>query len=96
MASPPCPHGIEETETTPLLRTRSTTSEPVSSWGREAKIMALWSAPLMLTQLLQRSITFASVFAVGRIGKVELGAVSGTFSDWQYVWGAGVCKPDIC
>ncbi|KAK6829437.1 hypothetical protein PG989_001115 [Apiospora arundinis] len=76
MASPPCPHGIEETETTPLLRTRSTASKPVSSWGREAKIMALWSAPLMLTQLLQRSITFASVFAVGRIGKVELGAVS--------------------
>ncbi|KAI1083432.1 MATE efflux family protein [Whalleya microplaca] len=47
-----------------------------TTWQREAKTIATYSPPLILTFLLQYSITITSIFAVGRIGKVELGAVS--------------------
>ena len=46
------------------------------TWYGEAKTIARWSAPLIVTYLLQRSIHLVSVFAVGRIGPTELGAVS--------------------
>lgn len=47
-----------------------------TSWQRETKVLAKTSGPLMLTFLLQYSLPVASVFAVGHIGKKELGAVS--------------------
>ncbi|KAF2188268.1 MATE efflux family protein [Zopfia rhizophila CBS 207.26] len=47
-----------------------------TSWRREAKVLTKSSAPLILTFLLQYSLPVASVFTVGHIGKVELGAVS--------------------
>ncbi|KJZ72200.1 hypothetical protein HIM_08465 [Hirsutella minnesotensis 3608] len=47
-----------------------------TSWQLEAKTITMWSAPLIVTHLLQRSISVSSVFAVGRIGPTELGAVS--------------------
>ncbi|KAI0014425.1 multidrug and toxin extrusion protein [Xylariaceae sp. FL0662B] len=47
-----------------------------TTWQREAKTIAKYSPPLVLTFLLQYSINITSIFAVGRIGKVELGAVS--------------------
>ena len=47
-----------------------------TTWRREAKVLARYSAPLVLTFLLQYSLTIASIFTVGHIGKVELGAVS--------------------
>ncbi|KAI1762903.1 multidrug and toxin extrusion protein [Hypoxylon sp. FL1150] len=47
-----------------------------TTWQREAKTIATYSRSLILTFLLQYSINIASIFAVGRIGKVELGAVS--------------------
>ena len=47
-----------------------------TTWQREAKVLARYSAPLVLTFLLQYSLTLASIFTVGHIGKVELGAVS--------------------
>ncbi|KAI1142365.1 multidrug and toxin extrusion protein [Hypoxylon sp. FL0543] len=47
-----------------------------TTWQREAKTIATYSRSLILTFLLQYSINIASVFAVGRIGTVELGAVS--------------------
>ncbi|KAI2624190.1 MATE efflux family protein [Hypoxylon sp. NC1633] len=47
-----------------------------TTWQREAKTIATYSQSLILTFLLQYSINIASIFAVGRIGKVELGAVS--------------------
>ncbi|KIW21008.1 hypothetical protein PV08_01587 [Exophiala spinifera] len=47
-----------------------------TTWQREAKVIGRYSAPLMVTFLLQYSLTVASIFTVGHIGTVELGAVS--------------------
>ncbi|KIY01773.1 uncharacterized protein Z520_01911 [Fonsecaea multimorphosa CBS 102226] len=47
-----------------------------TTWQREAKVIARYSAPLMVTFVLQYSLTVASIFTVGHIGTVELGAVS--------------------
>lgn len=47
-----------------------------TTWQREAKVLVRYSAPLMLTFVLQTSLTLTSVFTVGHIGKIELGAVS--------------------
>jgi MATE family multidrug resistance protein len=47
-----------------------------TTWQREAKTLAEYSGPLVATFFLQYSINVASIFAVGRIGKLELGAVS--------------------
>ncbi|PHH88907.1 hypothetical protein CDD83_6887 [Cordyceps sp. RAO-2017] len=47
-----------------------------TTWQREAETVVAYSAPLIATFFLQYSINVASIFAVGRIGKVELGAVS--------------------
>ena len=47
-----------------------------TTWQREAKVLARYSGPLVLTFILQYSLTVASIFVVGHIGTVELGAVS--------------------
>ncbi|KAK4540522.1 hypothetical protein LTR36_009160 [Oleoguttula mirabilis] len=47
-----------------------------TTWRRETKFLLSTSAPLMLTFILQNSLTMTSVFTVGHIGKIELGAVS--------------------
>lgn len=49
-----------------------------TTWQREAKTITVYSRSLIITFLLQYSINVASIFAVGRIGKLELGAVSRT------------------
>jgi MATE family multidrug resistance protein len=47
-----------------------------TTWQREAKVISQYSAPLIATFLLQYSLTVASIFTVGHLGTVELGAVS--------------------
>ena len=47
-----------------------------TTWQRELKVLGRYSAPLIVTFLLQYSLTVASIFTVGHLGKVELGAVS--------------------
>jgi MATE family multidrug resistance protein len=47
-----------------------------TTWQHELKTLTKSSAPLILTFLLQYSLPVASVFTIGHIGKVELGAVS--------------------
>jgi MATE family multidrug resistance protein len=54
-----------------------------TTWQREAKTIAVYSRSLIVTFLLQYSISVASIFAVGRIGKLELGAVSRTSARFQ-------------
>lgn len=49
-----------------------------TSWGREVKTIGGYAAPLLLALLLQYSVNVVSIFAVGKIGKMELGAVSRT------------------
>lgn len=47
-----------------------------TTWQREFKVLVTYSAPLILTFILQSSLTITSLFTVGHIGKHELGAVS--------------------
>jgi len=47
-----------------------------TSWQRETKTLVRTSFPLVLTFFLQNSLTMTSIFTVGHIGKIELGAVS--------------------
>ncbi len=47
-----------------------------TTWQREAKTITVYSRSLITTFMLQYSISIASIFAVGHIGKLELGAVS--------------------
>ncbi|XWX01406.1 hypothetical protein V2A60_009434 [Cordyceps javanica] len=47
-----------------------------ASWAREAKMLLRSSPPIMITFFLQFSINATSVFAVGRLGKQQLGAVA--------------------
>ncbi|KAJ5184107.1 hypothetical protein N7492_001723 [Penicillium capsulatum] len=47
-----------------------------TSWRREAQVLGKYSLPLMVTFLLQYSLTVASIFTIGHLGKEELGAVS--------------------
>lgn len=47
-----------------------------TTWQREAKTIATYSRSLIVTFLLQYSLNATSIFAVGRLGTRELGAVS--------------------
>ena len=47
-----------------------------TTWQRETKTLWRYSSPLVVTFVLQYSLTVASIFTVGHLGKVELGAVS--------------------
>ena len=47
-----------------------------AEWQQEAKVLARYSSSLILTFMLQYSLTVTSIFSVGHIGKIELGAVS--------------------
>ncbi|KAL4736210.1 mate-domain-containing protein [Aspergillus similis] len=57
----------EEAVTAGLIRT---------TWRREAIVIGKNAAPLVITFLLQYSLTVASIFTLGHLGKTELGAVS--------------------
>jgi MatE len=48
----------------------------VTTWKKELWILTKYSVPLMLSCVLQYSLTGASVIAVGHLGKTELAAVS--------------------
>ena len=47
-----------------------------TTWQRETKVITRYSAPLILTFILQYSLPCAGIFTVGHLGKVELGAVT--------------------
>ncbi|KAL4746916.1 hypothetical protein BDW72DRAFT_25115 [Aspergillus terricola var. indicus] len=47
-----------------------------TTWRREAIVIGKNAAPLVVTFLLQYSLTVASIFTLGHLGKTELGAVS--------------------
>ena len=46
------------------------------AWQKEAKILASSSWPLVVAFVLQYSLPVASLFAIGHLGTIELGAVS--------------------
>ncbi|EGE01280.1 MATE efflux family protein [Trichophyton equinum CBS 127.97] len=63
-----------------------------TTWSREAKVLVQYSAPLIFSFLLQYSLTIASIFTVGHIGKVELAAVSlASMTAYQRLCGPPQC-----
>jgi MATE family multidrug resistance protein len=76
------PNGVPESNRTQKERLNKQWEEAVASgkikttWQREAKTIFGYAGPLIITFLLQYSLTVASIFTVGRLGTVELGAVS--------------------
>lgn len=71
--------GVADPVTTEQKKARDWDTLPAlgdSSWRRESKMILTSSIPLIITWSLQYSINATSVFAVGKIGKQELGAVA--------------------
>lgn len=54
----------------------ATTGVTITTWRHESAIMARYCAPMILTFFLQNSLTLTSVLTVGKVGKIELGAIS--------------------
>ena len=52
------------------------TVESKPTWREEAEILTTSSLPLIVTFVLQYSLTAASIFIVGHLGKTELGAMT--------------------
>ena len=72
-----------------------------TTWQREAKVLSRYSLPLITTFFLQYSLTVASVFTVGHIGKVELSAVSlasmtANITGYGIYWGLTTSLDTLC
>ena len=78
LGDPSLPYGGQDTQTNLDQKWEEAVLEGKikTTWRREAKVLARYSGPLILTFILQYSLTVASIFTVGHLGKVELGAVS--------------------
>lgn len=68
---------------------------------RELKILWQYSLPLAVTFLLQYSLTVASIFSVGHLGKEELGAVSlacmtSNITGFALFQGLSTCLDTLC
>lgn len=110
------PSGSDPTETSALLGNQGRLDENEidrkweeavmagliqSSWKREAQVIGTYSLPLMVTFLLQYSLTVASVFTVGHLGTIELGAVSlasmsVTITGWAVYQGLATSLDTLC
>lgn len=75
--------------------------EPETTVSTELKVLVKYSIPLIVTFLLQYSLTVASVFSVGRLGSQELGAVSlssmtANISGYAIIQGISTCLDTLC
>lgn len=67
---------VRDTETAAAFAESIQSQSTMTALKTEAGIMASSSVTMSITFFLQYSINFASIFAAGRIGKLELGAVA--------------------
>ncbi|KAK5658914.1 hypothetical protein OQA88_1728 [Cercophora sp. LCS_1] len=72
-----------------------------TTWQREAQTLTQYSRSLVVTFLLHYSVTVTSVFTVGRIGRLELGAVSlatmtANITCYAPVQGLSTCLDTLC
>lgn len=72
-----------------------------TTWQREAQTLTQYSRSLIVTFLLHYSVTVTSVFTVGRIGRLELGAVSlatmtANITCYAPVQGLATCLDTLC
>lgn len=75
--------------------------EPKTTILNEIKVIIKYSLPLIVTFLLQYSLTVASVFSVGRLGSTELAAVSlssmtANISGYAIIQGVSTCLDTLC
>ncbi|CDK29618.1 unnamed protein product [Kuraishia capsulata CBS 1993] len=78
-----------------------TFSEAETSYSTEFRMLTTYSVPLVVTFLLQYSLTVASVFSVGQLGKSELAAVSlasmtANISAYGIIQGISTCLDTLC
>lgn len=83
------------------VHSKSLINEPHTSASTETKVLMRYSGPLIVTFLLQYSLTVASVFSVGRLGSVELAAVSlssmtANISGYAIIQGVSTCLDTLC
>lgn len=76
-------------------------AEAKTCLSKEVKVLLKYSAPLVVTFLLQYSLTVASVFSVGRLGSTELAAVSlssmtANISGYAIIQGVSTCLDTLC
>ncbi|ODV58648.1 MATE family efflux transporter [Ascoidea rubescens DSM 1968] len=75
--------------------------EPQTDYSIESYFLLKYSPPLVLTFLLQYSLTIASVFSVGQLGKNELAAVSlasmtANITGYAPIQGVSTCLDTLC
>lgn len=83
------------------VHSNSILGEPDTNLKTEAKVLMRYSIPLVITFLLQYSLTVASVFSVGRLGSTELAAVSlssmtANISGYAIIQGVSTCLDTLC
>ncbi|GEQ69806.1 hypothetical protein JCM33374_g3481 [Metschnikowia sp. JCM 33374] len=83
------------------LRSGTILKEPETSLVTEARVLMRYSVPLVVTFLLQYSLTVASVFSVGRLGSTALAAVSlssmtANISGYAIIQGVSTCLDTLC
>lgn len=76
-------------------------AEAKTNLSTEVTVLLKYSAPLVVTFLLQYSLTVASVFSVGRLGSTELAAVSlssmtANISGYAIIQGVSTCLDTLC
>lgn len=84
-----------------LSHTNQLMAEPKTDTRTEVKVLFQYSIPLIVTFLLQYSLTVASVFSVGRLGLNELAAVSlssmtANISGYAIIQGVSTCLDTLC
>lgn len=71
-----CNSEYEEATLAPKWDKAVTSGLVHTTYKKEAKVLVKYAAPLYVTFLLQYSLTFASLFSAGNLGKNELAAVT--------------------
>ncbi|SGZ47387.1 CIC11C00000005828 [Sungouiella intermedia] len=83
------------------VHSNSMLGEPDTNLKTETRVLLKYSIPLIITFLLQYSLTVASVFSVGRLGSTELAAVSlssmtANISGYAIIQGVSTCLDTLC
>lgn len=95
---------VTDMEVISIVQSRTTEMDfkegETTAW-QEVTILGKYSIPLIISFLLQYSLTVASVFSVGRLGKAELAAVSlasmtANISAYSIIQGISTCLDTLC
>lgn len=106
------PHGIHPTKSNTLglhsdigdllsIHSHAVPPEPETNLKTETLVLLKYSSPMIVTFLLQYSLTVASVFSVGRLGSMELAAISlcsmtSNITGYAIVQGVATCLDTLC